>query len=108
MLAVQEGFVNDAPKEGSCGHFLRDCRDVAMRILLLAVGALAIANIVLAYNDARRERLRAASLERELERAEAHNDRLQVRIAGLSGDPAIMERWLRERERLLPNEEIVR
>ena len=107
MLAVPKNLVKD-PRKGALEQASGSLIDRCVQTACLAVGLLAAFNIVVAYRDALAHRQRAAALERELDGARARNERLQVRVRGLTRDPALMERWLRERERTLPGEEVLR
>jgi len=103
MLAVPKNFVKGPPETRVSGWFF----DLCLKAAFLLVAAMAAFNIGVAYRDALDHRTRADALERQLETARARNERLDVRIRGLSRNPALLERWLRERDQTLPGEEIL-
>ena len=103
MLAVPKNFVKGPPEKGVSGGVFDPC----LKAAFIVIAAMAAFNIGVAYRDALDHRTRAAALERQLETARARNERLDVRIRGLARNPALLERWLRERELTLPGEEVL-
>lgn len=106
MLAPSKNFVKGTSETLSPGLFPW-LSDILLRVALAIIVGLAAFNIFVAYREAAGHRNRAAALERELEATRARNERIRVRIEGLAGDPALLERWLREGEQTLPNEEVL-
>jgi hypothetical protein len=107
MLAAPKNFVKGTPETPSRGPSL-GLSGILLRAVLAIVGGMAAFNILVAYRDAADHRNRAAALERELDSTRSRNERIQVRIQGLSGNPALLERWLREGEQTLPDEEVLK
>jgi len=107
MLQAQESSVKNGPSGPPAASNSTTWPDVLFRGTVLLVASLAIANIAIAYRDADRQQTRVESLEKELAEVELRNLRLQTRIDGLVSDPALQERWQRERDDLLPGEEVV-
>lgn len=106
MLAAEKNFVKGAPEHPSPSRFSL-VSGILLRAALGLVAAVAALNIFVAYRDAAGHRNRAAALERELQATRANNERMRARIAGLAGDPALLERWVREGEQTLPEEEVL-
>lgn len=106
MLAVGKNLVKNASTEAPESP-PPDRSATLLKIALPVVGAVALANIFLAYRDVRRLQTRAASLERQVQDTRTRNQRIESITETLPRDPATLDRWLRERDRLLPEEEVV-
>lgn len=102
MLATKKNLVKDAagpPSEGFAG--------LLRKVLMPAVIAAGALNFGLAYRDYRQVRVKAARLESRVEEVRERNRRMEELTRKLTRDPATLERWLRERNRLLQGEEVV-